>query len=115
MWEDAGETPALRDLPLALRPPGDYERRRMERWYRTALLGGVGLFALGVAGVIGFQAIYVWPQQRCDKAGLWWDAEDRQCLTPVPIHRYLHSVFGTYKVMPGSPPAPTAHPPAPAH
>ncbi|MGA2953072.1 MAG: hypothetical protein ABSD80_12665 [Caulobacteraceae bacterium] len=102
-------------MALALRPSRDYERRRMDRWFRGALLGGVAVFALGVAGAIGYQAIYIWPQQNCDKAGLWWDEQDRQCLTPVPIRRYLHSVFETYKVTPASPPAPTARPPAPAH
>ena len=25
---------------------------------------------------------YVWPVQKCDRAGAWWDAQDRQCLTP---------------------------------
>jgi hypothetical protein len=99
--------------PLALVRRGDYERAAMERAFTIARTAVLALFLIVTAGVVGYQMLYVWPQQKCDREGLWWDPRDRQCLTPIPIERFTGRNFGAYKVMPASPLAPTAHPPAP--
>ncbi|MGH7022628.1 MAG: hypothetical protein ACREEB_03445 [Caulobacteraceae bacterium] len=87
----------------------------MERWYTTAKLAVLALFLAVTAWEIGYQVLYVWPAQKCDREGLWWDPKDRQCLTPIPIEKFTRGAFAGYKIMPASPPAPTAHPPAPGH
>jgi len=87
----------------------------MERWYTTAKLTVLALFVLAMGGAIGYQVLYVWPEQKCDRENLWWDPQDRQCLTPIPISRFTSGAFAGYKIMPALPRAPTAHPPAPAH
>lgn len=51
----------------------------------TMLFGGVFLIACLVALV--YHALFVWPRQECDQRGAWWDGQDRQCLTPLPIWR----------------------------
>jgi hypothetical protein len=54
-------------------------------------LGGrtlfLGLFLLLASAAWAYQAYAIWPVERCEKRGAWWDAQDRQCLTPMPIWR----------------------------
>jgi len=45
----------------------------------------LGLFALGCAGVWAYQILWVWPAQRCEDSGAWWDREHRVCATPIAI------------------------------
>jgi hypothetical protein len=45
----------------------------------------------------------VWPAQRCDREGLWWDQRDRQCLSPIPIERFTGRDFEAYKPVPAAP------------
>jgi hypothetical protein len=86
----------------------------MQRAFTLATVVVLFLFAAAVAGVIGYQLLYVWPQQRCDKANLWWDPKDRQCLTPIPIRRLTSQALAGYKITPASPLGPKAAPPPPA-
>ena len=46
-----------------------------------------GFFLVAAAGLALFDAVFVWPQQQCERDGAWWDHQDRQCLTPIPIWR----------------------------
>ena len=87
----------------------------MERWFTTAKLVVLALFVAVTGGVVGYQVLYVWPAEKCDRAGLWWDPRDRQCLTPVPIEKFTRGALAAYRITPASPPAPTARPPAPGH
>jgi hypothetical protein len=34
-----------------------------------------------------FKGFEVSPAAQCEQGGKWWDAKDRQCLTPMPIER----------------------------
>jgi hypothetical protein len=47
----------------------------------------LGLFFFACAGVYAYEALYVWPAQKCESNGGWWDPKDRACATPVPIWR----------------------------
>ena len=38
---------------------------------RTKLIF-LGLFAVAVVAIWGYQYFYVWPGQRCEAAGRWW-------------------------------------------
>lgn len=51
----------------------------------TMLFAGIFLVACLVTFV--YDAFFVWPEQKCDERGAWWDGKDRQCLTPLPIWR----------------------------
>lgn len=59
----------------------------MQRWFATSTRVVLGLFAIGILGAIAYQWYYVWPVERCDRRGDWWDARDRQCLAPIPVWR----------------------------
>ena len=77
----------------------------MERWFITAKLAALGLFLAMSLGAVGYEAIYVWPIQRCEDHGDWWDAQDHECLSPVPIERFTRRAMAGFK-LPGAPPAP---------
>jgi hypothetical protein len=47
----------------------------------------VALFFLVSGGVVVWEALYVWPAERCEADGGWWSMKYRQCGTPVPIWR----------------------------
>jgi hypothetical protein len=48
------------------------------------------LFALGTMGIWAYQIFYVWPAQKCDDRGAWWDRKGRTCATPL----YIPSLTG---------------------
>ena len=47
----------------------------------------LGVFLLISAGMFAYQAYFVWPRERCEASGAWWDPKDRLCATPMPIWR----------------------------
>ncbi|MBA3810064.1 MAG: hypothetical protein H0X27_00150 [Caulobacteraceae bacterium] len=59
----------------------------MNSWITNAKLLALGLFLAAALGMLGYDMIYVWPAQRCERGGDWWDPRDGQCLTPIPIWR----------------------------
>jgi hypothetical protein len=59
----------------------------MNRAINATTLLLFGLFILASAATSLYQVYYVWPMQKCERAGAWWDPRDRQCLTPIPIWR----------------------------
>jgi hypothetical protein len=59
----------------------------MTRWFTSAKLFVLGAFLLASLATVGYEIYYVWPAKRCDERGAWWDPQDRQCLTPMPIWR----------------------------
>jgi hypothetical protein len=59
----------------------------MTRWFTSAKLFVIGAFLLASLATVGYEMYYVWPEKRCDERGAWWDPQDRQCLTPMPIWR----------------------------
>ncbi len=44
-----------------------------------------GLFALSLVGIFAYQAHVVWPAERCEAQGDWWDPDGRVCARPVLI------------------------------
>ncbi|MCF8504904.1 MAG: hypothetical protein K9G59_08315 [Caulobacter sp.] len=48
------------------------------------------LFAVGTVGIWAYQIFYVWPAQKCDDRGAWWDRKGRVCATPL----YIPSLTG---------------------
>ena len=51
-------------------------------------LGFLILFAVLCAAMITYQIMYVWPAQRCEAVGDWWDPRDRVCAVPIPISQF---------------------------
>jgi len=45
----------------------------------------LGIFALVVAAIWGYQFLYAMPKQQCDQAGMWWAVKWRSCVAPVDI------------------------------
>ncbi|MDE2355233.1 MAG: hypothetical protein KGL69_00620 [Alphaproteobacteria bacterium] len=59
----------------------------MNRVFASTRLILIGLFIVASSATAAYQVMYIWPMQKCEKAGAWWDGRDRQCLTPMPIWR----------------------------
>lgn len=59
----------------------------MSRLIANAKLLVLSLFFVASAGAVWYDWAYIWPVKRCDERGAWWDAQDRECLTPMPIWR----------------------------
>jgi hypothetical protein len=59
----------------------------MNRWIANAKYLIFGVFLAASLSAAAYQWWFVWPVRKCDQAGAWWDARDRQCLTPMPIWR----------------------------
>ena len=56
------------------------------------------LFLIVCAGVLAYEALYIWPMERCEADGGWWAGKYRTCATPVPIWRFTGR-------LPAAPPA----------
>jgi len=46
------------------------------------------IFAICCVGIWTYQALYVWPRNKCEAMGDWWDWRDRICAVPMPIWRF---------------------------
>jgi len=57
----------------------------MSRIINRLKLVFLGVFAVLTAGVFGYHAYFVWPGERCEAKGRWWDPETRICARPVLI------------------------------
>jgi hypothetical protein len=64
----------------------------MLRLLNRVQLAYMGLFLVTCAGVILYEASYVWPAQRCEAQGGWWSAKYHMCATPMPIWRFTGRV-----------------------
>ena len=45
----------------------------------------LGLLAIMSAGALVYHVFWVWPGQKCEAAGDWWDWRSRTCARPVLI------------------------------
>jgi hypothetical protein len=88
---------------MAAEPPGE---PRMNVTIDRIKLIFLGLFVISCAAIWGYHAFYVWPKQRCEARGDWWDDQDRVCAVPMPIWSFTHR-------LPGAPKPPAAKPEAP--
>jgi hypothetical protein len=52
----------------------------------------VGVFLVACVGVWTYQAVYVWPRDKCEKGGGWFDPGSRQCGRVV----YIPDITGRY-------------------
>jgi hypothetical protein len=75
----------------------------------------LAVFLVACGAIWFYHAHYVWPRDRCEAHGGWWDELDTECATPMPIWTFTHRVPG--EVAPATPrhaPAkPAAAKPAP--
>jgi hypothetical protein len=53
-----------------------------------------GLFIVACGMAWAYQALYIWPKQRCEAQGDWWDDKDRVCAVPMPIWTFTHRMPG---------------------
>ncbi len=78
--------PCARDAkPRARGWPGAtrlLEGRVMARWFTAAQLTALALFVAAVATAVAYEMIFVWPAQRCEAGGDWWDGRDLQASRP---------------------------------
>lgn len=47
----------------------------------------LGLFAVACCVIWSVQVFYVWPRDRCEARGNWWDPQARVCATPISISK----------------------------
>jgi hypothetical protein len=59
----------------------------MLRIFSRVQLAYLCLFLCASALLFGYAAVEVWPAERCNSEGGWWDPQDRICATPIPIER----------------------------
>jgi hypothetical protein len=59
----------------------------MFRIFSRVQLAYLAVFLIICAGLYAYEAIYVWPAQRCEASGAWWNARDRECDTPIQVWR----------------------------
>jgi len=45
----------------------------------------LGAFVLSLIAIFGYHGYYVWPAERCEAQGDWWDPDGRVCARPVLI------------------------------
>ncbi|HMO42000.1 MAG TPA: hypothetical protein PKB04_01465 [Phenylobacterium sp.] len=45
----------------------------------------LAVFAISLVAVFGYHAYFVWPGERCEAQGDWWDPDGRVCARPVLI------------------------------
>jgi hypothetical protein len=57
----------------------------MNKIFTRTKLVFLGLFALAVVAIWGYQYFYVWPGQRCEAMGRWWAPDQHVCGVPVRI------------------------------
>lgn len=57
----------------------------MNPTYTRVKLIFLGLFVLALGAVLIYHLGWVWPAQKCEQAGKWWDPEGRVCAQPVLI------------------------------
>jgi hypothetical protein len=74
-------------------------------WIKLIFLG---VFVVAIALIWSYQARVVWPKERCESHGDWWDDEDNVCAVPMPIWTFTHRMPG--QTAPGSTVKPAATP-----
>ena len=52
------------------------------------------VFLLACGAILFYHARYVWPRDRCEAHGGWWDERDTECATPMPIWVFTGRVPG---------------------
>ena len=62
----------------------------MNAWITNAKIIVTGAFFVAALATAGYEWRYVWPVRQCEEKGAWWDPQDRQCLTPMPIWSITH-------------------------
>jgi hypothetical protein len=69
-------------------------------------IGVLAAFVLIFVGLLIYQSLYIWPVQRCEAHGDWWDEKDHVCAVPVPISMFTgRTVGGKLVVAPARPAA----------
>ena len=60
----------------------------MLRLVSRAQIAYLGLFLVACAAMFAYDALYVWPVQRCEAHGGWWSGRYRMCAQPIPIWHF---------------------------
>jgi hypothetical protein len=53
------------------------------------------LFAVGCVATWTYQVMYVWPRDKCEARGAWWDPRTRICATPIMLPKLTGRPFGS--------------------
>ena len=74
----------------------------MNRAINRLKLVFIGIFAIAGIAIWTYHLMWVWPGQRCEARGGWWDWHTRTCATPVPL-QMLTGRPGAQKITPQNP------------
>jgi hypothetical protein len=72
------------------------------------------IFAVCCVVIWSYQILYVWPRNKCEKMGDWWDWRDRVCAVPMPIWRFTGRGVPQPEAPPAAAPSSAAPSSAPA-
>jgi hypothetical protein len=53
------------------------------------------IFAISSVGVFAYHYYYVWPRDRCESAGKWWEPGGRVCAQPIMLPKLTGRPFGS--------------------
>jgi len=57
----------------------------MRSFYARMRLFVLAVTLVTCAGLWAYKWYFVWPRDRCEAAGDWWDAKDHRCGVPIAI------------------------------
>jgi hypothetical protein len=57
----------------------------MNRTIERLKLAFLVIFAVCCVAIWTAHLMFIWPGQRCEAKGMWWDWRERTCALPVPL------------------------------
>lgn len=60
----------------------------MKSFYQRTRLIFFSALIVMCAGLWAYKWYFVWPRERCEAAGDWWDAKDHRCGVPIAVWRF---------------------------
>ncbi|WP_269714412.1 hypothetical protein [Caulobacter sp. NIBR2454] len=81
----------------------------MNRFLYRLKIFFLAVFAVSCVVVVIYHSFWVWPSQRCESKGNWWDGSTRTCAVPVPL--YMITGRPNKPFVPEDPNAPENAPP----
>lgn len=55
----------------------------------------LGVFLVSSAAVFIYHYYWVWPRDRCESAGRWWEPGERICAQPIMLPKLTGRPFGS--------------------
>jgi hypothetical protein len=83
----------------------------MNRFINRLKIAFIAIFAVSGVAIWSYHLVWVWPGQKCEAHGWWWDWRTRTCAMPVPLSVFTGKAGAPKQIVPENPEvqqAPTA-------